>query len=281
MSAFRSVFSCARSIALINRSAVLQGQQRFMPAVRNLSKVAASPFASSRSLTDKLLKCSPYISQKRFVQTKTFTGDTEMSDFLQSEIQAEKESLKATGKAVQVKGFDVETSDADVTFKKKFGSEDIKVTLNVNHAVDAEQDEDVELKREDGPGLTKMVCKPNFHVEILKNGYTLGFNCAMSHDEDMDEEDGGAADQGAETEPYEDKFNIEEFSIYKGEFKDSTYVISGEVMDGNFYDNLMNMLDERGINSDFVTEVTDFSTLYEQKLYVNLLEHLQEIVKTK
>jgi hypothetical protein len=47
-----------------------------------------------------------------------------MSDFLREEIQAEKESLKESGKAVQVKGFDVETNNAEVIFKKKFGSEE-------------------------------------------------------------------------------------------------------------------------------------------------------------
>lgn len=50
-------------------------------------------------------------------------GDVEMSDFLRDEIQAEKESLKATGKAVQVKGFDVTTNEAEVTLKKSFQGE--------------------------------------------------------------------------------------------------------------------------------------------------------------
>ncbi|OQV17502.1 putative Conserved regulator of innate immunity protein 3 [Hypsibius exemplaris] len=266
----------------VSRSAVAMqsSQQRIiglgLTGQRNLSQVAASsPFNVSRSLTQKLLGSSTYLSQKRFVQTKTSTGDTEMSDFLRNEIQAEKESLKATGKAVQVKGWDVQTEDADITFRKKYGSEEIKVVVNVNHAVDAEHDEDATEQGGEESGLTKMVCKPNFHVEILKGGSTLWFNCAMSPTEDMDHDE--APEQGGET--YEDKFNIEEFSIYKGKLEDKTYVMSGEIMDGGFYDNLMNMLDERGINSDFVSEVTDFATLYEQKLYVNLLENLQDIVK--
>ena len=43
---------------------------------------------------------------------------------------------------------------------------------------------------------SQMVCKPNFHVEIVKNGYTLGFNCVISRDEDADIE------QGSDAEPY-------------------------------------------------------------------------------
>ena len=50
------------------------------------------------------------------------TGDLEMSEFLEKEIEEEKKSLKATGKAVQVKGFEVETNDAEVTFKKDWGT---------------------------------------------------------------------------------------------------------------------------------------------------------------
>jgi hypothetical protein len=100
-----------------------------------------------------------------------------------------------------------------------------------------------------------MVCKPNFHIEVLKGGYKLAFNCAMSHDDGMDEEGEENVQQTAEGEQYRmsldlhswnsmsaspyyfalvagDQFNIEEFSIYKGEFKDNAYVISGEIMDG-------------------------------------------------
>ncbi|GAV01273.1 hypothetical protein RvY_12010 [Ramazzottius varieornatus] len=223
-------------------------------------------------------KSTCFATQRRMVQTKS---DTEMSDFLKEEIQAEKESLKATGKAVLVKGFDVETNEAEVILRRNFENEKIKILVNVNHAVDAEAEADPEAPPgpEGGPqGMTKMVCKPNFSVEVQKGDYRLTFNCAIARGDDMEEE----MMQGQEGEQYQDLFNIEEFAIHKGDtMKDSVYVMSGEVMDGSFYDNLMNMLDERGINSEFVQQLTDFCTLYEQKLYVNLLEHLQDIVKSK
>ena len=93
-----------------------------------------------------------------------------------------------------------------------------------------------------------MVCKPNCSVEVQKGDYKLTFNCAIARNDDVEEE----MMQGQEGEQYrkfgfqlglmfmpqwflflaEDMFNIEEFAIHKGEWKDSTYVMSGEVMDG-------------------------------------------------
>ncbi|XP_055343573.1 complement component 1 Q subcomponent-binding protein, mitochondrial-like [Paramacrobiotus metropolitanus] len=253
------------------RSLTLASQQKILlPLICQLPKrgflTSAPSFAESR----------------RLAQVKS---DGEMAEFLAEEIQAEKESLKATGKAVQVKGFDVSTDDADVTFKKNFNGEEITVRVNVNHSVEAEFAEDEQNPAQqqqqqspDAPPMTKMVCRPNFSVTVVKGGYTLSFECSQLRDEEDDEDQQLGRNQQTE-ENYQDMFSIDEFSVYKGERKDMTYVMSGEVMDGNFYDNLMNMLDERGINSDFVRELVDFCTLYEQKLYVNLLENLMGIVK--
>jgi len=214
----------------------------------------------------------------RQVQTQS---DLEMSGFLREEIRAEKESLKSLSKAVQVKGFDVTTNEAEVKLKKNFQGEQITVTVNVNHAVDADPSPelaDTPDSQMSEAEKSSMVCKPNFSVELTKGAYTLTFNCSMPRD---DESEAIMRDEGSPNEPaYQDLFNIDEFAIHKGEIKDSTYAMSGDVMDGSFYENLMNMLDERGINSDFVHELIDFCTLYEQKLYVNLLEHLQDIVKS-
>ena len=85
-----------------------------------------------------------------------------MGDFLRDEIQAEKESLKATGKAVQVKGFEVETNEAEVILRRNFESEKIKILVNVNHSVDAESEAETEAAAgkpgpEGGPqGMTKV-----------------------------------------------------------------------------------------------------------------------------
>lgn len=278
--ALRGVSFAARSLMARSDGGLLKSVGGF--AGRNQFSGVANPYGrfSGSLLKEITARATCLVPQRRMVQTKS---DTEMGDFLRDEIQAEKESLKATGKAVQVKGFEVETNEAEVILRRNFESEKIKILVNVNHSVDAESEAETEAAAgkpgpEGGPqGMTKMVCKPNFSVEVQKGDYKLTFNCAIARNDDVEEE----MMQGQEGEQYQDMFNIEEFAIHKGEWKDSTYVMSGEVMDGSFYDNLMNMLDERGINTEFIQQLTDFCTLYEQKLYVNLLEHLQDIVKSK
>lgn len=74
----------------------------------------------------------------------------------------------------------------------------------------------------------------------------------------------------------DDVFGIEEISIYKGEFQESSYACSGDVLDGYLYDLLMNLLEEKGVSSDFVIRLSDLSTEYEHSHYVNLLEALKK-----
>ena len=45
------------------------------------------------------------------------------------------------------------------------------------------------------------------------------------------------------------------------------------------YDLFMNMLEERGISNEFVSAVSDYSTSYEHKLYIGMLESVREFVK--
>lgn len=46
---------------------------------------------------------------------------------------------------------------------------------------------------------------------------------------------------------------------------------SGEIMDGEMYEKLMDMLDERKIDNDFVNELIEFSIGYEYGEYIKLL----------
>lgn len=43
----------------------------------------------------------------------------------------------------------------------------------------------------------------------------------------------------------------------------------------------MNLLEERGVTSEFVEKMSDFATDYEHKLYVNFLTKLQDFVSAK
>ena len=46
----------------------------------------------------------------------------------------------------------------------------------------------------------------------------------------------------------------------------------------NLYDMLLNMLEERGITADFINELVDFSTAFEHRKYIGLLEDLKDFV---
>ena len=49
----------------------------------------------------------------------------------------------------------------------------------------------------------------------------------------------------------------------------------------NLYDMLLKLLEERGIDGDFVDQLTNFSTSYEHSKYVDVLEQLHDFVATK
>lgn len=49
----------------------------------------------------------------------------------------------------------------------------------------------------------------------------------------------------------------------------------------NLYDMLLKLLEERGIDADFLDQVVEFSTSYEHRKYIELLEHLKDFANSK
>merc|ERR1712150_125800 len=78
----------------------------------------------------------------------------------------------------------------------------------------------------------------------------------------------------------DDVFAIDEVTMFEGEnWNKKTYAVAGDILDGYLYDLFMNMLDERGINKEFVEKMSDFCSSYEHERYISLLEDLQKFVK--
>ena len=48
----------------------------------------------------------------------------------------------------------------------------------------------------------------------------------------------------------------------------------------NLYDMLLNMLEERGIDGQFVEQLVDYSTSYEHKKYLSFLEGLKDFANS-
>lgn len=212
------------------------------------------------------LACS---TRQRFSAPRYSTEvDKELSSFLEKEIQFE--GSRTSDRLPKIPGFEIKTDGASVTLSKNMNSETVVIKLSVIGCVDAVPSESGATPSEDDP--PKMECRPPFEVEISKgSGQVVALRCTFPHPEEMPIEDGQAAEEGQT----EDQFAIEEVAIHDGELKETTMAVSGDTMDVELHDLLMDMLDERGVNDQFICQLVDFCTAYENSLYINLLKSLK------
>jgi hypothetical protein len=204
------------------------------------------------------------------------TGDKELVEFLKDEIKMEKAN-KGIGKLPKIKGFEIIASDGpNVTLKKTLESESVTIKFNINNSVDdAMSGVEADNQQEQAPD-TKMISKPAFLVEINKGGnQTLAIQCVFPPSDEYP--------AGEHEESYVDLIEIQDVALLNKsqEWTDDVYSLSASVMDGNLYDMLMKMLEERGIDADFIDQLTDFSTTYEHTKYVDTLEKLKDFVDSK
>ncbi|XP_065289776.1 complement component 1 Q subcomponent-binding protein, mitochondrial [Dermacentor albipictus] len=251
---------------------------RYSVVTRALKPISEPGYKSMSSSTlSRTLACRRFARSSpvrpavcNYSQAST-KGDQELADFLVEEIEAEKKARKST-QIPKIEGFDVKTEGSEVTLTRSFNKETITVRLNVNHSVDAEDAADEFTARQDNaPEPGEMKSKPNFTVEIERGGKKLYFSCTFNE---------GAEPEG-QSDNYADSFGVAEFAIYEGEWTDEVYTVSGDIMDGYLYDLLMNMLEERGISSEFGYNLVNFCTIYEHSLYIGLLEKLKDFVSKK
>lgn len=217
---------------------------------------------------DNLVRCQR-LSGLTFRKTNTAfyssEVDKELSSFLAKEIQYE--VSRASNDLPKIKGFEIESTGGDVTLTKTLNKEKIVVRLSVNGAVDSVANPDEAPNQNEPP---QMVCRPPFEVELSKeNGPFLALQCAFpSADEPLE-------DAQQNQDQIEDQFEIQEVAFHKGEWKDNTYAVSAATMDAELFDLLMDMLDERGINDEFIAELVDYCTSYENKQYIEFLQTLK------
>jgi len=234
--------------------------------------VARSSIVAMRScstLSKNLLQTSKPSLVRAAYSTAARTKDEELCSFLNDEIEAEKKQRKSHV-LPKIPGFEITMEEAEIYLKRKFNDESITIELNVNHSVDSEENAAFEQGEKDTSELGEMLSKPNFDVIIEKQGKKLFFNCTFNLNEEG---------QAQTQEAMDDSFSIVEFSMYEGEeMKDHVYSVSGDVMDGCLYDLLMNMLEERGVTSEFADKLVELCTSHEHALYINLLEKLKKFV---
>jgi complement component 1 Q subcomponent-binding protein len=199
-------------------------------------------------------------------------GDQELLSFLAEEIATEKKAQRTVKLPTTLDDFKITVDQSDVTLTKKFNKEEITVSLNVNHSVDADASDDPNATQKNEQGeVTEMRSRPSFDVDIKKGTQTLNFSCSFVREDTTTDSQ----------EEYHDVFVIEEMSLTEGDDDEKIYVVAGDILDGYLYDLFMNMLEERGITIEFVDKLSDYCTSYEHQLYVTLLQKLEGFVGSK
>lgn len=212
----------------------------------------------------------------------------DLETFLQKEIQLEKGAQKHPTKLPTIPNFQVETSGPEVTLTRDAGSEKIVVKFNVTNTVNAnESEQEGELnpaaqEQQSNNPASQLKSRPTFTVDITRGGQSLSFLCSyLPNDYPESREHYGDNQQKpseGEEAVFED-FQIDEFTIHEGEWNETVYSADCSVIDGELYDKLLNLLEEHGIGEEFANQLADFSTAYEHRQYIGLLEKLQKFVK--
>ncbi|KAF7995767.1 hypothetical protein HCN44_006874 [Aphidius gifuensis] len=102
----------------------------------------------------------------RFQHTQV---EEKLAKYLNGEIAAEKEATREKTIPSKLGKFDVSLDGAEVTLMKKENDETIKIIFNVNHTINSNENEAVDLEH-------ALLSKPNFDVEITRGRQTLGFS---------------------------------------------------------------------------------------------------------
>jgi len=240
------------------RSFSALGRRDFARTFWHMSKPEIVHGASLITLKRPSLSCSCGCGSHH-IHTK---GENELVEFLKEEIEAEKSSQKGKIIPSEIDGFKITLNGADVELTKQTDKEKIQISFNINHTVDTD-DVAQEFDEKDENPMAEMKSTPNFEVDIVRGGKTLSFTCSFL--------------KGAPTEEeYNDVFGIDEVTMYEGEWTEKNYAVAGDVLDGYFYDLLMNLLEEKGISNEFATKLSNLSTNYEHSKYVTLLESLSK-----
>lgn len=222
-----------------------------------------SPFKKVSARSDINIK-REFGSSSRLHCTKA--SDKEMAKSLQREIEDELEGLPKEKSYFE--GWEMTKSGADVKMTKVYPSETITVMFNINNSL-ADNYDDIEKDEYDGPPISS---RPPFIVEIAKpSGMKMAIECAP-YRESMDKVDEMQDDE------IHVGYEISSVQVYRDERLPTNYVC--QALDQTLQDNLMDILVEREMGSEFVEELVDFCTNYEQQLYIDFLmkmkSHLTE-----
>lgn len=209
------------------------------------------------------------------------TEEQALSNYLQDEIDYEREMEQSLP---EFENFSVSQEGTSVLLTRKFNDERVSVQFDINENNNI--DESRELPEGEDEGVEEaanILSYPHFTVSIAKrSGKTLEFDCSyeIAYPEDEEAED-VATDQQTEEKQGFDIFKIDQVCVLaKGQTKQAASVYEAETtnMDGNLYNALMALLEERGVDGELADQLLDYSTGAEHNMHAQFLENLKTFV---
>jgi len=206
-------------------------------------------------------------------------ADTGLSTFLAEEIAYEEENTPHV--RPEFSNFELSDDGMRVTLSREYktSEEMVIVEFDVNESTNI--DEPGEIDEESDEESLQIVSYPNFNVAIQKaSGTILNFKCLydQARDDDYLEEEEDSSAEPNEEPVAPSLFRIDSVSVSK-EDDMSIYDAETTNLDPNLYDNLMAMLNERGINEEFAEKLLVLSSAIEQEQYVKFLNDLDAFAK--
>lgn len=167
----------------------------------------------------------------------------------------------------QLDGYTATHDGSVVTLTKKGEGETINIYFNVNDTLEQVNFDTESMETDEEPEL---VCRPSFIVEINKGGQdSIQLECDFLDDEDI----GAEESEGRH-------LVISSVSMNVGhDQKDSVYYVKSDNMDENMYEKMREVLEARGIDSEFRDKFQDYATAYERQLYLKFLDGLKNCMK--
>ncbi|CAF2391513.1 unnamed protein product [Rotaria sp. Silwood2] len=254
-----------------------------------LTNINQRLYSSIQRKSYQITQCYAPIRTFASIQTNN-NAYRDLDTFLQKEIQLEKSAQKHPSQLPIIPNFQVQTNGPEVTLTRDVGNEKVAVKFNVTNTVnasDSEQESDVNSTGQEqqmNNSSSQLKSRPTFTVDINCAGQTLSFLCSYLPNDYPDTREHHHATENEQKHThnqehiYED-FQIDEFTIHEGEWNETVYSSDCSVIDGELYDKLLNLLEEHGIGEEFANQLADFSTAYEHRQYIGLLEKLQQFVK--
>ncbi|XP_065216628.1 uncharacterized protein LOC135842883 isoform X1 [Planococcus citri] len=264
-----------------------------------------------RTISSKQMVASNFKStlDHRFSSSATQFATKNISSPVETKLleHVEKKMPKEKENADSVCGFEKKVDKSDLIFSKSLPNEKILARFNTNHYVKVE-DYKEPIGNETGADSESFEYKinPNFRVEITRGSTTLGFDCIIQDDHSDDgcissgKYDTSSDDDGCNQKkmakiskdneklqpnvlqcPDTSMFIIRNYAFNEGQLNENNYQCCGvgNVRDAAMYNIMKNLLREKGICDEFLSEVIFHGKNHETDNHGFFIKNLKKFMK--